>query len=837
MKSLVIGAYGLGALLAVQHSPEVFAQATSSAVVAAAGQGDVLEAVIVTGTRQQGLKAVDSATPIQVIDASTLKRTGQTDVMQALAAIIPSFTAEATGFDTANLTLSARLRGLSPNDALVLVNGKRRHTTANLHVDGGSPTSGAATADLSFIPLSLVDHVEVLLDGAAAQYGTDAIAGVINIILKRNDSGGSVEIVGGAYYDEGGRTGSGAYNIGLKPIENSYVNISLEQKYHGFSNRGAIDGRFFDPANLSDPVNRRLVNYPDYPYSNRISGDAQYHTTLIGYNAGYDVSDMLQFYSFGTVGRREAKSYENYRLPSRAPAVYPLGFNPLEALGEHDFGLTFGAKGTVAGWNYDLSMTHGSDMERISTLSSINASINGAYVPAGQPNGYSQTDFYDGSFRTGQTTSNFDLTRDFEIGLAGPLTVAAGVEYRTDRYAISPGDPQSYFGSGASSFSGYSDANSGSYRRNDKSGYVDLAVTPIKGLLVDVAGRVERYSDFGSAKVGKGTVRYDFNRSFAVRGTFSNGFRAPTLAEQFYSGNNVGPDSIYLQLPPNSQAAKAFNLPDLQPETSHNVSFGVVVKPVEAMVVTLDAYQILLKNRIVASGSFDGYLGGAGGVQNHAIVNALTASGINPQIYTYPDGSAGISFFTNGADTRTSGLDLVVSYLTNIEGYGSIDWSIGGNYTDTTLRRVGQAPAILGGGAILDKTASSVLTDATPKFRVSFGGLWRYGPFAVTLRETFYGKSSFFQQGNDGVYYNNELKAKALTDLEVSYQPFKGWTIAAGAKNLFNTYPTKLNSAYLATYFNPAQGVYSNGNVTQYPQISPYGINGGYYYGRLTYAF
>ena len=836
MKSLAIVSWGFGAAVIAQFSPEAFAQATAVVAQANANSTETLESVIVTGTRQQGLKAVDSATPIQVIDAGTLKRTGQTDVMQALAAIIPSFTAEATGFDTANLTLSARLRGLSPNDALVLVNGKRRHTTANLHVDGGSPTSGAATADLSFIPLSLVDHVEVLLDGAAAQYGTDAIAGVVNIILKQSE-GGSVELVGGHYDDEGGKTGSGAFNYGLKPTANSFFNVSLEQKYHGFSNRGAIDGRLTDPSVLNDPVNRRVVDFPDYPYSNRISGDAQFRTTLLGYNAGVDLSDALALYSFGTVAKREAQSFENYRLPNRIPAIYPLGFNPLEGLEEHDFGTTVGGKGMVAGWNYDLSATHGSDMERISTLTSGNASLNGQFVPVGQPNQYTPTNFYDGSFRTGQTTYNFDASHDFAIGLAGPLTVAAGVEYRTDRYAISPGDPLSYFGSGASSFSGYSPANSGSYRRNDKSGYIDLALTPIKGLLVDIAGRDEKYSDFGSAKVGKGTVRYDFTSAFAIRGTYSNGFRAPTLAEQFYSGNNVGPDSIYLQLPPNSQAAKAFNLPNLQPETSHNVSFGVVVKPIDAMVVTLDAYQILLKNRIVASGSFNGYLGGAGGVQNQAILNALTASGINPATYTFPDGSAGISFFTNGADTRTRGADLVVSYLTNLGSYGSVDWSLGGNYTDTVLRRVGQAPAILGGGDILDATASSVLTDATPKFRVALGGLWRYGPFTLSLRETVYGKSSYQLQGNDGNYYDNQLKAKGITDLELSYRLFKGWTIAAGAKNLLNTYPTKLSSTYLATYYNPSAGTYTNGNVSQYPQISPYGINGGYYYGRLTYAF
>lgn len=194
-------------------------QAHAQTQVAAAGSPTELDSVIVTGTRQSGLKAVDSPAPVQIVDSATLQRSGQIDVLQALGTILPSYTVAAFGGDTANLTLTARLRGLSPNNALVLVNGKRRHTTANLAVLSGSPNSGAAAADLAFIPLSLVDHVEVLLDGAAAQYGTDAIAGVINIILKKKDSGGAAEVTGGRYIDGGGNQLSGSVNIGLKPLD------------------------------------------------------------------------------------------------------------------------------------------------------------------------------------------------------------------------------------------------------------------------------------------------------------------------------------------------------------------------------------------------------------------------------------------------------------------------------------------------------------------------------------------------------------------------------------------------------------------------------------------
>lgn len=832
MKRLVYGAYSLGALFALQHTPHVFGQ--TAPVTVAQAEPSNLGSVIVTGTRQQGLKAVDSPAPIQVIDSATLLRTGQPDLMQALGAVIPSFTVDAFGGDTANLTLSARLRGLSPNDALVLINGKRRHTSANLHVLGGSPSSGAATSDLSFIPLAAVDHVEVLLDGAAAIYGTDAIAGVINIILKEGSSGGQLDVTGGRYYDEGGKTGAASFNIGVKPIADSFLNLTVEQKYHGHSNRGNADARFSDPANLADPVNGQLTKYPGYPYQNRIFGDAQFHLTSVAFNAGYDLSDAVQFYSFGTWGQKTGAAYENYRLPSRIPKIYPQGFNPEETLDEQDFAITAGAKGVIAGWNWDFGVTHGADIERIGTIHSGNASINGQYLPAGQVDGQTQTDFHDGNFRTSQQTVNLGVSREFQVGLTAPLAVAGGVEYRRDSYAIEAGDPQSYYLSGAQSFVGYSPVNAGNYSRNDKSAYLDVTVVPVKDLSVGVAARYEDYNDFGQAKVGRITSKYDLTPSFAVRGTYSNGFRAPTLAEQFYSGNNVGPTSIYLQLPPNSAAAKSFGLPNLAPEKSINTSLGIVLKPASNATVTVDAYQITLKNRILASGSFDGVRNGV--IVNQSIVNGLTAAGVDPKIYSVANGSAGVSFFTNGADTRTRGLDMVFNYASKYGAYGTVDWSMSGNYTQTKLLKVGVAPSLLTPGVvtpILEQTASTVLTDATPKFRVTGAALWRYGTWTVSLRETIYGKSSYDIQDEQGNYVTTRISTKAITDLEVSDEVAKGWTISVGAKNLFNTYPNEINGQAMATYV----AAHDNTNVAKYPANSPFGINGGYYYARASYKF
>ncbi|MGZ8364093.1 MAG: TonB-dependent receptor plug domain-containing protein, partial [Caulobacteraceae bacterium] len=262
-----------------------------------------LDAVIVTGTRTTGLRAVDSPAPITVLDSTALARVGQTDLIQAIAQNVPSFNAQAFGGDTANLTLSAKLRGLSPNHALVLINGKRRHGTANLAVLGG-PFQGGAAADLNFVSLGSVSHVEVLQEGAAAQYGSDAIAGVINIILKDADEGGSATVSTGKYMSGGGETADLTLNVGFKPFENAFLNLTYQTRYHDYSFRGDVDPRVTNTTfniNSSSRLSRypQLANHPDFPYMNRITGDAEYRLNIGGYNFGLTVGE-LELYSFGT---------------------------------------------------------------------------------------------------------------------------------------------------------------------------------------------------------------------------------------------------------------------------------------------------------------------------------------------------------------------------------------------------------------------------------------------------------------------------------------------------------------------------------------------------------
>ncbi|MFA9217570.1 MAG: TonB-dependent receptor plug domain-containing protein [Sphingomonadaceae bacterium] len=775
-------------------------------------------AVIVTGTRSTGIKAENSASPIQVLDAGSLGRTGQPDLIQALAQNLPSFTAQAFGGDTANLTLSARLRGLSPNNTLVLINGKRRHGTANLAVLGG-PYQGGAAADLNYIPVSAIDHIEVLQDGAAAQYGSDAIAGVINIILKSNSHGGSATATGGGYVDGGGRTADASINAGFEPFQDAYLNMTLESKYHGYSDRGGIDPRVIDPANIKKyPA---LLQAPGYPYVNHISGDAQYHLNVMAANFGYDFAPDSQLYAIATYGRKEARAFENYRLPNRLPAIYPLGFSPKETLKQDDFALTAGIKGKLDVWSVDLSSTYGRDHSQI-------GNIDGGNVSLFNDTGATPTSFIAGAFIASQLTSTLEASREFAVGWSSPLNLALGLEHRIDKYEIEAGDAPSRYKEGSQAYPGFSLTDAGSHRRSNVAAYIDVAGNPIKALTLDLAARYEHFSDFGSAKVGKLTSRYDFAPEVGLRGTISNGFRAPTLAEEYYSATNVSPTSAFVQLPPNSAGARLVGIDGLKPERSTNFSVGLVLNPAQNLSVTVDAYQIKIRDRIVGSGSLYGSGGGAN--NSAAVIAAIKANGnvLDPTVT-----QTGINIFSNAVDTRSRGLEFVATLNSSYGGWGKVDWSIAANYNKVEVTKVNQAPAQLLPQTLLDPVAISSLETASPKMRLNLGALWKIGAWTVNLRESIYGKSSQYGSEDGSVYYNSEIGTKAITDLELSYKWSPTLSLAVGANNLFNQYPPQRNALLLAE----ERAANDNAAVSVLPGFSPFGINGGYYYARANYKF
>jgi iron complex outermembrane receptor protein len=603
-----------------------------------------------------------------------------------------------------------------------------------------------------------------------------------------------------------------------------------------------------DPRTINTPYNvgatnspaksyPNVVDAPNYPYLNRVPGDAQYHLFTVNYNAGYEISDDLEVYSFGSYGRKIAQSHQNYRLPNvvvgkvATDRLYPLGFDPRQELREHDFQVTLGVKGLAAGWNWDLATNWGKDFSTIHVKNTANADLY-------KDTGFSPTYILAGKFQAGQWTSTLDLAREYDVGMAEPMNVAFGAEYREDYYSLKQGDPAGYYKGGSQSYFGFSPKDASSNKRESYAGYIDLSTTPLEGWKVNVAGRYGHFSDFGDTTVFKLTSRYDFSDMFAIRGTASTGFRAPTLAEGYYSGINVGPSSITGVLAPNSPGAKLLGVNGLDPEKSTNFSVGFVAHPVPRMTITLDAYQIEIKDRIVRSGTLYGDASNKSLVLSPNVIKALAANGVTPDatIFSNASWSIAVSLFSNGLDTRTRGADLVMTYSSDFDALGRVEWSASANYNETKVTKIAAPPSGLAPGALLFPADSIVqLEESQPKYKMVLGAVWTLDKWSVNLRESLYGKSLGLNLDTFGTptYRATEIKPAVITDIEVTYRVQDAWKVSIGANNLFNIYPDRINGVYRDGLLRQN----SSGYVTQFPQFSSFGINGGYYYGRVTYTF
>ncbi|MEO8300739.1 MAG: TonB-dependent receptor, partial [Rhizomicrobium sp.] len=652
-------------------------------------------------------------------------------------------------------------------------------------------------------------------------------------------------------------------NIGIPLGDKGFLNISGEKRFRGFSQRGEQDIRIMD-ANGVDRGVFNATQVPGYPRINHIAGDPQSMLTTVAANMEYQIDPNILLYANATYGERQAKAYENTRLPGRVVAspgsnqpfdaitnpqgyngltaqgtpllsgssgtpgvtpgelvLYPQGMFPQEAMREDDYGYSVGLKGAIEGWNWDLSGTYGKDRTKIYTLQSANAAL---YLDTHT----TPTNFYNGQFTASEATFNLDINRELSVGLASPLTVAFGFEARENTFGIEQGDAASIYKEGGQSYPGFQPTDAGTHSRRNYGTYINFAVSPIQDLQVDIAGRFEHYSDFGDAQVGKITARYDFTPEFAVRGTISTGFRAPTIQEEFYSATNVGPTTAFVQLPPNSPAAAILGVQPLQPEASTSYSAGIVAHPFDNLSVTIDAYSISLRNRIVGTGS----LYGSGGTPiSPTVPLAIAAHGniLDPTV-TF----TGVTLLLNGISTLTQGVDVSANYLTDFEEFGSVNWTLAGNYNDTAISRIIPTPTALGPGvSLFDQTARSYLTHANPKEKIGLSALWNLNAWSVNLRETFYGPTSVDQSPDGAVYYNQKVSSTAITDLEINYDYLESWTVSFGANNLFDQRPE-----VIGVVPGDPTTLQDGSNIVGAPLgISPYGINGGYYYTRLTFKF
>lgn len=852
--------------------------------------------IIVTGTRASGQQAAESAAPITLLGQEALERVGQPNLNKSLTQLVPSFTAQTQGTDMASFSLSARLRGVSPNHTLVMVNGKRRHGNSIIQVVNGA-FGGSAAPSIDLIPPDAVQRIEILQDGAAAQYGSDAIAGVINIILKSNTSGVNARASVGQYYDGEGRTWSGSANFGLSVGDSGFLSLTLFHRRNDYTRLG--DGQI-TAVNLNGTTNTTVsaAFRPIYDALNARRGTANINggqpasqLNIAQYNFGYDFGGV-EVYSFGNVSYRAGDALQGYRPPNRVCAVTAdpaTCFQPTVANGmvphievkQDEFSFTTGVRGESGGWNWDLAGTYAEDVAKVFTTNSANASLfiqtfnnarNAALaagatptaaIAAGQAGAFTPTDFYDGAFKFTQFVGTLDVRKEFDIGFAEPLTFALGAEYRKETYRISPGDAGSLFVEGGQSFPGYAPSDSGQIERNAKAVYVNFITRPTPDWLIDLAGRYEDYSDFGDTLIGKFTTRYDFSDAFALRATVSTGFRAPSLPESGYSATNVGPTSAVLQLAPSSPGSAAAGFGALKPEKSLNLSAGIVLRPVPRLIVTLDGYYIRIKDRIVSSGTIVGQDAAPfpnpairrtniiNGITAYDLVqNAIRASGKSLDPTVLQSGQLSLQTFTNGIDTRTVGLELSARYPIEL-GFGKLDLTLGANYNETKVlnSRLGN---------LFNLQARAIIETSSPKFKSVLGMLFTSGRFTLNARATYYSKTTILVQPNafsttprpvqgDGTsgYYEGIVKGTVIADLEASYDLTDFVNIAIGADNIFNKKPEipPLVADYNAA--NPAAGwlagrspfVNNNATINAPYNHGPYGTNGGYYYARLSLKF
>ncbi|MFM0502881.1 TonB-dependent receptor plug domain-containing protein [Paraburkholderia caffeinilytica] len=756
------------------------------------------DTVVVTGTRTD-TKASKSLTPVDVISSAQLQATGQSNLRDALVQLSPSIAHETYAGDAAVLTDALTLHGLSPDHVLVLVNGKRRHTTANIALDGGL-NQGSTGVDIDMIPVGLIDHIEVLRDGAAAQYGSDAIAGVINIILKKSSHGGELQTTNGQTYAGDGFKNGESASIGLDLGGKGFLDLSAEYDRQNHTVRTGPDDYFG-------------TFQPGHGYYNPIEGDPASTRESVGYNAGYYLGDDVELYGFGTYAHRNAQAYQNYRPPSVLPAVYPDGFVPRETVNENDYSVTTGIKGqNLFGWSWDLSTTYGGDHDVIGMENSANTGLFAAQ-------GYTPSTFHLATVSNTQLTNNLDFSRAFQLPLlAVPVNVSWGVEQRRETYSVGAGDFASYVDGGSQALPGLAPVSASDNSRNVIGTYIDLLTHVTPKWTVDLAGRFEHYSDVGSTTNGKLSTRYDFTPVFAVRGSVSTGFRAPSLAEEYYSNINESPASVFGLLAANSAAARLIGAQPLQSEKSTNYNIGFVLTPARDLHLTLDAYQIDIRNRIVEGGTASGA----------AAIAAMQAAGLSVPS-SVPASAVSASYFTNGASTRTRGIDLTGTYHTGFGAYGQVDWDLGVNINTTSVTHVA---AGANGAPELNAQQIAWLSTSTPKNKIIIGGTWHLDKWGVSLHETRYGSTTSQETYIVGPnafsttqFLQFQNAARYITDVEVRYNVTKKFQIAVGANNLFDVYPSKL------PYVAQLEG-------SQYDAFaSTTGVNGGFYYARARYVF
>ncbi|WP_295941371.1 TonB-dependent receptor [uncultured Xanthomonas sp.] len=765
-----------------------------------------LDNIIVTGTRIADRTVAESQSPIDIIAPEALQATGASDLASALGKLLPSLNFPRPAINDGNDALRpATLRGLSPDAVLVLLDGKRYHTTSLVNYNP-SVGRGSAPADLNSIPMSAIARIEVLRDGASAQYGSDAIAGVINIVLKHGAKAGSNSVaVSGGIMDKGdgaqnGIDGSYGLAFGGAPGGEAPGWVRVSWNYLNAMNTNRAENT--DKATtLAGAANPSGVPYERY-------GDPALKTYQGLVNFGYALTPHVDLYGYANVSRREVLSNGYYRAwdnsDRNVPAVYPNGFLPQIYNPSNDRAAVLGLKGsTDSGWTWDVSADYGKNDVTFDLRNTINTNL---YWSTGA----SPTRFNAGGFRNEQNALNADFSKSLDWGLAYPVNLAFGAEYRQDKYAVVAGSPTSiYFDpnainpdtgapypGGSQVFPGLSPTVAGQFQRHSKAVYADLEADLSERLSGGVAARYEDYSDAGTTRSGKLSARYQLNDAFAVRGTISNGFRAPSLAQQNYASVVTLPvDGVLSQIGTyrtSDPVAIALGAKPLAPEKSTNYSIGAVWQPGGGFNSTLDLYQIRIWDQILYSDQ----------ISLAVPIGQVSAA----------------QFFVNGATTRTRGVDWVSNYLLDLDRAGTLNLSFSANYNKIEILEISDPN--------FGRASQGLLTDATPRTKYVLSGDWSLAGWTLHGDATRYG--AITRRGDDADGSQDQaFAARWLLNLSTSYA-WRDLTFTVGADNVTNQYPTRtaLNNIYD-----------DRPNGLQYSPLSPFGFNGRYWYGRVSYRF
>lgn len=816
-------------------------------------QSDLNE-VVVLGSRGVPRTQLDSAVPVDILDIRKLaKDAPQVTLGQILNYAAPSFSTQTTTTaDATDFVDPISLRGLGSDQVLVLVNGKRRYSSALISVTG-SLGKGSSSTDLNAIPVSAIEKIEILRDGAAAQYGSDAIAGVINVVLRKDTSTLNVSFTGGGYFTKSqgqnindGKGAQATLNYGL-PIgdKGGFINFSGSYDHRSPTNRaGEYNGVIYTnyPGGTDGTADfLKATNTTRKDYGNRY-GQSELRSGQLQYNAEIPVSKVSSFYSFGGLGYRNSLSPGLYRYPNDAKnvlSIYPLGFLPEIGSKIYDRSLAAGIRGKAGLWNVDFSNTFGQNLIDFSVENSLNASLLDA----------SPTSFYAGGLAFTQNTLNADVSRKYDV-LSG-INLAFGGEYRFERFQILEGAENSYtnygtgryittkagdqvlimdpsgpvntlFGpdgktprpGGAQVFPGFTPQNAVDASRTSVAGYADLEVNLSNAFLANAAIRYENYSDFGSTTNGKLALRYKVTSQFSLRASASTGFRAPSLQQRYYTSIKTSLDNngTYTEsgtFANNSRVAKLVGIPNLRPERSKSISAGITGN-IEGVKISVDGYFTRINDRIIYTGAFTGS-------------NKPDASASDKELYDLlkQANATNAQFFTNAINTETKGIDAVVSYTYPV-GQGTLRADVSGTISKT--RQVGAikvSEALKGKETTyLSNSTLKSMENAAPNQKANLTLTYGLKNLSVFLRNNYFGKVT--EPSN--IIANQEVySSKWVTDFGVGYGLSKAARVTVGANNLFNVYPDKVSL--------DANNV--NGQLVYSKFAQQFGFNGRYLFARL----